>query len=67
MKFLVTRKIEGEKVYLVDADSKDTVEALFNLYFEPTDFCSDIKVMVDEVEESNVISIKEYNEDDNLI
>ncbi len=62
MIFKVTRKIEGEKIYLVDADSKDTVEALFNLYFEPADFCPDIKVVVDEAEESNIISIEEYNE-----
>ena len=62
MIFKVTRKIEGEKIYLVDADSKDTVEALFNLYFEPADFCPDIKVIVDEAEESNIISIEEYNE-----
>lgn len=62
MIFKVTRKIEGEKIYLVDADSKDTVEALFSLYFEPADFCPDIKVIVDEAEESNIISIEEYNE-----
>lgn len=62
MLFKVTRKIEGEKVYLVEADSKDTVEALFSLYFEPADFCPDVKVMVDEAEESNVVSIEEYKE-----
>lgn len=63
MKFKVTRKIEGEKVYLVEADSKDTVQALFNLYFEPADFCPDVKVLVDESEESDIVSIEEVEDD----
>lgn len=63
MKFKVTRKIEGEKVYLVQADSKDTVQALFNLYFEPADFCPDVKVLVDESEESDIVSIEEVEDD----
>lgn len=63
MKFLVTRKIEGEVVYLVEADSKDTVQALFDLYHEPADFCPDIKVLIDESEETDVVSIEQVADD----
>lgn len=63
MKFKVTRKIEGEKVYLVEADSKDTVQALFSLYFEPADFCPDVKILIDESEESDIVSIEEVEDD----
>lgn len=63
MRFKVTRKIEGEKVYLVEADSKDTVQALFNLYFEPADFCPDVKILIDEAEESDIVSIEEVEDD----
>lgn len=63
MKFFVTRKIEGEKTYLVEADCKETVQALFDLYFEPADFCPDIKILTDEAEETDITSIEQVEDD----
>lgn len=63
MKFKVTRPVIGGTVYLVEADSRDTVEALFTLYDAPEEFCPGVKVLTDEVDDSGEIIIEEWEDD----
>ena len=65
MFFKVSKPVTGGMVYKVEADSKETVQALFSLYENPEEFCPFIEIISDAIAESGELIIEEWKDSDN--